>query len=142
MDRLGPMDQQTGYLILLFKAAFAAALIVMAIIASDLAVGATRIAIISSMIFLVAAYMVYARSRPPHVRDQNRLDVKRLWQGPFWGHAILGIIVYGIPMIWIGNRQSIAQGQFPPNEVLAAGLLSGTIFGIAIGWFLRKVGKR
>ena len=136
------MDQQTGYLTLLLKSAFAAALIVSAIIASDLATGATKIAIISGMLFLIAAYMIYARSRPPHVRERNRLDVKRLWQGPFWGHAILGIIVYGIPMIWIGNRQSIAQGQFPPNEVLAAGLLSGIIFGVAIGWFLRKVGNR
>jgi len=136
------MDQQTGYLTLLLKAALAAALIVSAIIASDLTTGATRIAIISGMLFLIAAYMIYARSRPAHVREQNRFDVKRLWQGPFWGHALLGIIVYGVPMIWIGNRQSISQGQFPPNQVLAAGLLSGIIFGVAMGWFLRKVGKR
>jgi len=136
------MDQQAGYLTLLFKAAFAAALIVTAVIASDLATGTMKIAIICGMIFLIAAYMIFARSRPKHVREQNRQDVKRLWQGPIWGHAILGVIGYGVPMVWMGNRQSIAQGQFPPNDVLAAGLVSGIIFGVAIGWFLRKVGKR
>ncbi|MEM9054789.1 MAG: hypothetical protein AAGB16_05640, partial [Pseudomonadota bacterium] len=94
------MDQQAGYLITLLKTALAAALIVSAVIASDLATGTTKIAIICAMIFLVAAYMIYARSRPAHIRQQNRLDVKQLWQGPFWGHALLGVIVYGVPMIW------------------------------------------
>ena len=76
MARLGPMDQQTGYLTLLFKAAFAAALIVSAIIASNLT---AKIAIICSMVFLIFAYMIYARGRPAHIREQNRLGIKRLW---------------------------------------------------------------
>ena len=69
MARLRPMNQQAGYLTLLFKAAFAAALIVSAMIA-----------IIYSMVFPVATYMIYARSRPAHIREQNRLGIKRLWQ--------------------------------------------------------------
>ena len=71
------MGQQAGYLTLLFKAAFAAALIVSAIIASDLT---AKIAIIYSMVFLVATYMIHACGRPVYIREQNRLDIKRLWQ--------------------------------------------------------------